>query len=395
MTIPPRAELARLLGGEQARPAHGWVTIPTGAPVVTVAGYGTVKLPIARPQAVKLRALAEPAPYGLGEETLTDASVRHTWLIPAHLVSVDWGDHLDAVLESTRSALGLPPTTALTAEFHSMLVYEVGQFFLPHQDSEKHDDMVATLVVVLPSAHSGGELVVHGAGREAAYPGSREHTTAVAFYADQVHEVRPVRTGHRISLTYNIFARQQSAGSGSGDEIDQAAEHIRRHFAHRPPPRWTGDVPQRPVRLAYLLDHHYSERSLAWERLKGVDIERAAALRIAGDIAGCEVSLGLLDIQETSDADDSGQLLDSSVSLTQWLSRDAAAAQPVGLILADADLCATTPTRQLPPVSVGLRGLHGQLRQHDGPVVSPRRGPPLASRACLRQSRSDGPGVGS
>jgi hypothetical protein len=35
-----------------------------------------------------------------------------------------------------------------------MLVYGKGQFFLPHQDSEKDDAMVGTLVVSLPSANA-------------------------------------------------------------------------------------------------------------------------------------------------------------------------------------------------------------------------------------------------
>ena len=50
-----------------------------------------------------------------------------------------------------------------------MLVYGKGQFFLPHQDSEKDDAMVGTLVVSLPSAHTGGELVVDHAGQSVTY----------------------------------------------------------------------------------------------------------------------------------------------------------------------------------------------------------------------------------
>lgn len=48
------------------------------------------------------------------------------------------------MLDEIRADLGLPDTTSLRAELHSMLVYEPGQFFAPHQDSEKHDAMIAT-----------------------------------------------------------------------------------------------------------------------------------------------------------------------------------------------------------------------------------------------------------
>jgi hypothetical protein len=58
------------------------------------------------------------------------------------------------------SALGLPHRAELTADLHSFLVYEPDQFFLAHQDSEKDDSMIGTLVVTLPSTYTGGELLV-------------------------------------------------------------------------------------------------------------------------------------------------------------------------------------------------------------------------------------------
>ena len=64
------------------------------------------------------------------------------------------------MLDGIRDELGLPGSAMLRAELHSLLVYEPGQFFLPHQDSEKHDALVGTLAVTLPSRHSGCELVV-------------------------------------------------------------------------------------------------------------------------------------------------------------------------------------------------------------------------------------------
>jgi 2OG-Fe(II) oxygenase superfamily len=80
-----------------------------------------------------------------------------------------------------------------------MLVYGKGQLFLPHQDSEKDDAMVGTLVVSLPSAHTGGELVIDHAGQSNAYRASTEELTFVAFYADSRHQVTPVRSGYRVS----------------------------------------------------------------------------------------------------------------------------------------------------------------------------------------------------
>jgi hypothetical protein len=41
-----------------------------------------------------------------------------------------------------------------------MLVYDKGGFFVSHRDTEKAPGMFATLVVQLPSKHTGGQLVV-------------------------------------------------------------------------------------------------------------------------------------------------------------------------------------------------------------------------------------------
>jgi len=99
-----------------------------------------------------------------------------------------------------KEELGLPTRATLTAELHSLLVYEPGQFFLPHQDSEKDDAMVGSLVVSLPSAHTGGELVIDHAGQSNAYRASKEELTFVAFYADCPHQVTPVRSVKYTSL---------------------------------------------------------------------------------------------------------------------------------------------------------------------------------------------------
>lgn len=63
--------------------------------------------------------------------------------------------------------------------------------------------MFGTLVVVLPSAHRGGELVMRHAGREVVAELSGEEFSELkfaAFYADCEHEVRPVTEGHRVCL---------------------------------------------------------------------------------------------------------------------------------------------------------------------------------------------------
>lgn len=249
-----------------------------------------------------------------------DAQVRDTWQIPPNLVTVDWDGQLNEVLESARRVLGLPVGAALRAQFHSMLVYERGQFFLPHQDSQKDEDMVATLVVTMPSPGTGGELVVHDGEHSTTFEASPTEATIVAFYSDRLHEVLPVRTGHRVALTYNLLVSGDTrAPAADSDSRAQVAQLLRDYFDTPQPPRY-GSSARVPTRLAYLLDHEYPEHGLSLARLKGADAAAASALGAAAEDADCEVVLALTEVREVRNGDcNDGSLIDSRVEVTHWL----------------------------------------------------------------------------
>lgn len=214
MAVSARERLARLLGGATARGSFAArMTAPADALRLEVEGLGPVAFPLRAPRTKKLIEVARPARFGRREETLTDPGVRDTWEISPdrfELGGAAWQPVLDAALEHFRDELGLPVRTRLRAEPHALLVYGKGQFFLPHQDSEKDDAMVGTLVVSLPSAHTGGELVVEHGGERRNYQASKEELTLVAFYADCRHEVKPVKSGYRVTLTFHLIAEAEA-----------------------------------------------------------------------------------------------------------------------------------------------------------------------------------------
>ncbi|GAB3815788.1 hypothetical protein GCM10028820_13950 [Tessaracoccus terricola] len=242
-----------------------------------------------------------------------------------------------------------------------MLVYGKGQFFAPHQDSEKHGDMLATLVVSLPSPHTGGELVVDDQGELKSYKGSHEDLELVAFYSDRRHEVLPVRSGTRVTLTFNLLLDQSSSEPATGP-VEHAAGLLRSHFAGAGPDAGRGfESP-----LAFLLDHEYSQKSMRAGRLKGADAERTSLLRAAADAAGFECVLALAEVQETRESssdyyphedfydeeeieapvrgealEDDGALLDGSIELTWW--DDAELPGAIALSLSEQDVCAVSP----------------------------------------------------
>lgn len=75
------------------------------------------------------------------------------------------------VSADARSCAARPrtPWRHVKAKLHNMLVYGPGQFFAIHQDSEKDDDMIGTLVVILPSAFTGGAMVIEHHGEQVAF----------------------------------------------------------------------------------------------------------------------------------------------------------------------------------------------------------------------------------
>src|SRR5205085_10754197 len=105
------------------------------------------------------------------------------------------GRHWDETLTElvANVALGLGVSEPVAADFYKLLVYDAVSFFADHRDTEKVPGMFATLVIVLPSAHSGGELIIKHRGRDVILDPRPEEPSEIgfaAFYADCVHEVR-------------------------------------------------------------------------------------------------------------------------------------------------------------------------------------------------------------
>ena len=218
---------------------------------IDVAGVGALSIPVSSAQARQLVAIARPARDGLGERTLTDSRVRHTWEVPKSRVTINrqWRDEtLTPMLAALRADLGLPEGCRLKAKLHAVLVYSPGQFFLPHQDSEKSDVMVATLSLMLPGSSKGGALLIEHAGSKVTYRASDKLLTFAAFYADCRHEVRPVRSGYRVVLTYNLMLAGDLTGAAASvapGTIDELSSCLEEHF-------------NQESRLVYLLDHQYT-----------------------------------------------------------------------------------------------------------------------------------------
>jgi hypothetical protein len=290
-----------------------------------------------------------------------DLSVRDTWELTPDQVSLtglDW----DAILAEVRDELGLPERARLRAEPHALLVYGKGQFFQPHQDSEKDDAMIGTLVVSLPSSHTGGELVVEHQGRKATHRAPATEVSVAAFYADCRHEVKPVTTGYRVTFTYNLLLDSDPAADAPVEPSAEAARYLNEHFTGTVS-RWPGDDREPPNRLVYLLDHEYTQRGLSWDRLKAADAGRAPLLRAAAEDAGCEAVLALTELQETWDTEPRGRgvaltyIIVSDLTVTWWTA--VPGGEAVTLHVPEDQVCASTPSVTVKPYNSQYTGYMG------------------------------------
>ncbi len=276
---------------------------PLEMPGLEVDRLGTIGLPLVKSQARKLIKACRQAPYGKGTETVVDTDVRRVWeLDPAQfrLTNPKWDKCVASIVADVQKAFGLE-RQKLAAHLYKLLLYEEGGFFLPHRDGEKLDGMVATLVIGLPSVHDGGELIVRHDGwqYEVAFHGaaSGHELSYAAFYADCQHEIRPVRSGYRLCLSYNLtLAKSRGAQRIAAPCYEPTAAAIGELLGD-----WRQDADAE--KLAVVLDHRYTQNGLAIDTLKGVDRARADVLFEAAEQADCVAHLALVTLWQCGAAE--------------------------------------------------------------------------------------------
>jgi len=261
-------------------------------PGLEVEGVGELGFPLPPVLTKALIEVAHKAPFGKGSETVLDDNVRSAWEIDEDELSFhneDWELFLNRILASVQRDLGIEDRE-VAASLYKMLIYEEGDFFLPHQDSEKEPGMFGTLVVGLPSKHTGGEIHVRFGGEEEVVdfsPAASDYKIPyVAFYADCEHEIKPVTSGYRVCLVYNLIQRINSPKIESpefGTQQERLVKLLKNNtsiFANRP--------------KAILLGHQYTPTNFSENALKNSDAPRADVLLEAAEKAGYFANLALI-----------------------------------------------------------------------------------------------------
>ena len=167
--------------------------------------------------------------------------------------------------------------------------------------------MFATMIILLPSQYTGGEVhLAHGSKTQVIdfSASSVANTAVLAWYTDVLHEVKPVTSGYRVALSYNLIYTSTRMALPMAPTYDGPCAKLQRVLRE-----WENGNYQKPEKrdyIAYLLKHRYSEVDFrrGASCLKGEDDERVALVRAAAEELGFVILLANMNYHVSGNSDD-------------------------------------------------------------------------------------------
>ncbi|PIL34921.1 hypothetical protein GSI_02708 [Ganoderma sinense ZZ0214-1] len=192
--------------------------------------YGTEgdaqRINLSRASAAQLQHLADtcaPASFGVGGEDIYDETYRKAGKLDCEDFAITFDASRSCLADVIRNELLVEnpkkvKSEDLNIELYKLNVYGKDAFFKAHVDTPRSELMFGSLVIVFPTPHEGGALKLRASGHEegenpewtfdsSALLAQQEQPSIayVAFFSDVEHEVMPVTSGHRVTITYNLF----------------------------------------------------------------------------------------------------------------------------------------------------------------------------------------------
>ncbi|KAG5659073.1 hypothetical protein KAF25_007626 [Fusarium avenaceum] len=195
--------------------------------------------------------------------------------------SSGWPSYLKKMCNVVAQQMGI--STTVHADIYKMLLYEKGAMFKANTDTEKIPGMFGTLV------HCGETVI---------YESSKSRASCAGWYSDVTHEVRPVTSGYRWVLTYNLAINRSLPAPSAG--LQRSELRPLRHCIRR----WLAEGSERQSPYAYhVLDREYTEANTSYASLKGADLARVGALRQACNGLPVTLFLALIEKEEMGDVE--------------------------------------------------------------------------------------------
>ncbi|KAJ2928449.1 hypothetical protein H1R20_g8653, partial [Candolleomyces eurysporus] len=280
-------------------------------PALTIEGIGLIGLPLPERDAKLIISKALRAP--LGDQTVANTQVLDGWEIEPTRVSFrnpKWKQYVDEMASKTIcNALGVATGASNPrCELSKLSLYQAGSHFPPHQDTRKVDGVFATIIFILPSAFEGGNIHISHSGTKVfidVAKNSELNTSVLAWYTDVIQELKPITSGYRLALIYNLIHTSPDVPLPSLPNMQGAVTGLREVLT-----RWKNGVykvEQEPPLIAYILSHQYNlvDFGKGSQCLKGSDAHKVAHILPLAEELGFSVCLANLTCTQHGEAEDS------------------------------------------------------------------------------------------
>lgn len=237
---------------------------------------------------------SEPAPYGHGKETKLDPKVRSAQRVKARDQVGVHGFDPAVILDEIAAVLS--PTRTLSAQLTDVIVYRKGDKFTRHKDTPRAAELIGTLVVGLPVAHTGGTFVVDD-GRGAQkfdWSGKPAADTLpwVALFSDVDHEIEPVKSGARVTLVYALHRTDQPRSDAKAKQRQELVKTAASALSRQA--KWPVLIPCG----RHVIAEPEAKQPQSIDTLRGADHDIAEALVAAGfrvDVRACMAAIANYD----------------------------------------------------------------------------------------------------
>ncbi|KIY48934.1 hypothetical protein FISHEDRAFT_25386, partial [Fistulina hepatica ATCC 64428] len=172
-----------------------------------------------------LSAACERAPFGLNGENVFDEHYRMARKMDTTQFAMSFDVYRSGLIQVVETELvknnAVSPDCYIVPELYKLNVY--GPLTKAHVDTLRAANMFGTLVIVFPTMHQGGQLVLRHNDEEQSYDSAAAVSSVegvepkigyVAFYLLQRfyrydNEVLPMTAGYRLTLMYNLYLKNK------------------------------------------------------------------------------------------------------------------------------------------------------------------------------------------
>jgi predicted 2-oxoglutarate/Fe(II)-dependent dioxygenase YbiX len=238
----------------------------------------------------EMLAECQESAFGRGAETVFDPSIRKSHEILASQLNKKTVNLLASELRYQTYALARHLKLQLRP--YKLVIYQEGGHFDAHRDTVRGDGHIGTLVLILNSEYTGGELEITHNGHTEVVTGPYSW---VAMYGDCLHKINPLTSGTRVSLIFDIYATHaeiddnafwSTGGQGTRKEFGVTDNNCAAILAGIENELLKHDT------LIICLSHKYPFCQAVPEFLKGGDLALYELLKDAYDteVVACEVN---------------------------------------------------------------------------------------------------------